>query len=99
MTSLHYAYEPYVKSALDGTDESEIPCYRIYEYGTDDRIIAETNEDLPAEVQEHFARMFTASPGMLRFIERFTGIEESGSEAELRADALNLIMQATGETE
>lgn len=47
-------YVPYLKSGDDGANH-EIPCFRIYPEDDPERWIAETNSDLPLEVQEEAA--------------------------------------------
>jgi hypothetical protein len=54
-------YYPYLSGPSDLVDRPalagifEIPCYRIFPEGERERWIAETNPDLPREVQEELA--------------------------------------------
>lgn len=50
MSNVIYQYEPYVSQ-----EGAEIPCFRIY---MDGQFVAQTNEDLPADVQEKVALLF-----------------------------------------
>ncbi|MEQ1883701.1 MAG: hypothetical protein ABL967_01475 [Bryobacteraceae bacterium] len=73
MTELTYAYEPYTQFTPDEPSEDcEIPCFRIY--GTDYTIIGETNEDLPVEIQERYARLFAAAPKLAHALEYFFNV-------------------------
>jgi hypothetical protein len=74
MTALTYDYDPYVKSEEDGSGEHEIPCFRIYQHGTELTVVAETNEDLPSETQERYARLFASAPQLLDALEYFFNI-------------------------
>jgi hypothetical protein len=56
MTIWLVEYFPYVKSDPDSPELGhEIPCFRIYPEDDPERWIAQTNEDLPREVQEEAA--------------------------------------------
>jgi hypothetical protein len=56
MTKWLVAYCPYVKSDPNAPErEHEIPCFRIFPEDDPERWIAQTNEDLPREVQEEIA--------------------------------------------
>ncbi len=59
---LTYEYSPYTSQSGE-----EIPAFEIFdaEYQT----VAETNENLTTEEQETLARLFAASPEMLRVLE------------------------------
>lgn len=56
MTTWLVEYSPYLKSDPDWPElEHEIPCFRIFPEDHPERWIAQTNEDLPREVQEEAA--------------------------------------------
>ena len=56
MTTWLVEYYPYVKFDPDHpAGESEIPCFRIFPEDAPDKWIAQTNENLPREVQEEVA--------------------------------------------
>lgn len=67
MNELSYVYDPYTQISDTEAAGHEIPCFRIYENGTD--VIAETNEDLPEEIQERYARLFAAAPKLAHALE------------------------------
>lgn len=83
-----YEYLPY--TAQDG---HEIPCFRIYPEDEPDDYIAETNEHLPFDIQEAYARQITASSLMfaalkfaLPYMEDLAG--SSDNKGERRAAKL-----------
>ncbi len=53
-------YAPYI-----GHDDQEIPCFRIYPAGNAEKCIAQTNEDLPVDVQRNAAHLIAAAPALL----------------------------------
>jgi hypothetical protein len=56
MTTWFVEYSPYIKSDPDSPELGhEIPCFRIFPEDDPERWIAQTNEDLPREVQEEAA--------------------------------------------
>lgn len=56
MTTWLVEYLPYVKSNPDSPElGEEIPCFRIVPEDNPENWIAQTNEDLPREVQEEAA--------------------------------------------
>jgi hypothetical protein len=56
MTMWLVEYLPYIKSDPDAPElGEEIPCFRIYPEDEPERWVAQTNEDLPREVQEEAA--------------------------------------------
>jgi hypothetical protein len=56
MASRLVEYCPYLKSDPDFPDvEHEVPCFRIFPEDDPERWIAQTNEDLPRQVQEEAA--------------------------------------------
>ena len=56
MTTWLVEYCPYLKLDLHSPEpEREIPCFRIFPEDDPERWIAQTNEDLPREVQEEAA--------------------------------------------
>jgi hypothetical protein len=55
-----FEYLPYI--AQDG---HEIPCFRIYPEGSPETFIAQTNEDLPHDIQYTNARQIAAAPKLL----------------------------------
>ena len=56
MTTWLVTYCPYFKSGPDCPEGiREIPCFRIFPEDDPERWIAQTNEDLPREVQEEAA--------------------------------------------
>jgi hypothetical protein len=74
----HYEYLPFfMREPDDMTIEREIPNYRIFSVegvdGDEDHI-AETNEQLPGEVQERHARLISAAPELLDAVEYFFNI-------------------------
>ena len=72
---LDYDYEPYFMSDLDNMAiKREIPGFRIYPQDRPEEFIAQTNEDLPCDVQEAHARLFTAAPELLDALEFFFNI-------------------------
>jgi len=64
-TAWTFAYEPYVAHE----NEREIPCFRIYPADGSEHHIAETNEHLPCEEQEAYARLIAAAPDMLEALQ------------------------------
>jgi hypothetical protein len=62
----HYEYLPYTMTCRDGLSaEREIPNFRIFPEDEPENYIAETNEHLPAEVQECHARLIASAPQLL----------------------------------
>jgi hypothetical protein len=56
MTTWLVEYYPYLKLDPDSPEpEHEIPCFRIFPEDDPERWIAQTNEDLPLDVQEEAA--------------------------------------------
>jgi hypothetical protein len=56
MTTWLVEYSPYIKSDPDTPELGvEIPCFRIFPEDDPERWIAQTNEDLPPDVQEEAA--------------------------------------------
>jgi hypothetical protein len=56
MTTWLVEYLPYIKSDPDTPElGEEIPCFRIFPEDDPERWIAQTNEDLPSDVQEEAA--------------------------------------------
>ena len=73
--SLAYEYLPYYVADSDGTaGKREIPCFRIHPEDDAERFVAQTNEDLPRDVQEANARLFTAAPQLLEALDYFFNI-------------------------
>jgi hypothetical protein len=66
-------YLPYTLTDADGT-ERELPNYRIAPYDEPELYIAETNEDLPDEVQAAHATLMSAAPQLLDALEYFFNI-------------------------
>lgn len=60
--TLTYDYSPYVSQ-----EGEEIPAFELLNEQGD--TVAETNENRPSEEQEQLARMFAASPEMLRVLQ------------------------------
>jgi len=62
MTTWLVEYCPYIK-CNPGSHRLEIetPCFRVYPEDDPERWIAQTNQDLPAEVQEEAALMIAAA--------------------------------------
>jgi hypothetical protein len=62
MTTWLVEYCPYIKSDPDSPElEQEIPCFRIFSEDEPERWIAQTNEELPREVQEEAALIMAAA--------------------------------------
>jgi hypothetical protein len=56
MTTWMVEYNPYIlNDPHDPNGERELPCFRIFSSDEPERWIAQTNEDLPCEVQEEAA--------------------------------------------
>jgi len=55
-----FEYLPYI--AQDG---HEIPCFRIYPEDSPEAFIAQTNEDLPLDIQYANARLIATAPELL----------------------------------
>jgi len=70
-----YEYLPYILTKSDGT-ERELPHFRIHPADGDEieRYIAETNEDLPWELQEKHAQLISAAPELFEALEYFFNI-------------------------
>ncbi len=62
-------YLPYTSQ-----DGREIPCYRIYPPDAPDEYIAQTNEDLPDQIQRKHACLIAAAPELLDALEIFFNI-------------------------
>lgn len=60
--SFTYEYSPYTSQSGE-----EIPAFEIFD--ADYQTVAETNENLTTEEQETYARLFAASPEMLRVLQ------------------------------
>lgn len=60
--TLTYDYSPYTSQ-----EGAEIPAFELFNEQGD--TVAETNENLPSEEQEQLARIFAASPEMLRVLQ------------------------------
>ena len=70
----HYEYLPYTVTEADGS-ERELPNCRIYPLDDSPELyIAETNEDLPGEVQEAHAQLISAAPKLFEALEYFFNI-------------------------
>jgi len=70
-----YEYMPYLMSEYaDASREKEIPHYRIFPWENPEHYIAETNENLPGEVQESHARLISAAPDLREALEYFFNI-------------------------
>jgi len=94
MTELFYQYDPYFRLDPDDTStgEHEIPCFRIYAEKTGEPV-AETNESLPADVQERYARLFSSAPKLLDALDYFFNIMhdyESSTEKGYVHDAMEM---------
>jgi hypothetical protein len=62
MTTWLVEYCPYLKSDPDAPELGhEIPCFRIFPADNPENWIAQTNEDLPRDVQEEAAVMIAAA--------------------------------------
>ena len=62
MTTYLVEYLPYIKSDPDTPElGEEIPCFRIFPEDDSERWIAQTNEDLPRDVQEEAAVLMAAA--------------------------------------
>jgi hypothetical protein len=57
-----YGYSPYTLQRA-GADDRELPAFEIFD--ADHNKIFDTNEDLPADIQEANACLATAAPAML----------------------------------
>ena len=69
-----YEYLPFTTTEDDGT-EREIPNYRIFpDDDSAECYIAETNENLPGEVQEAHALLISAAPKLHDALEYFFNI-------------------------
>jgi hypothetical protein len=62
ITHKEWAFEYLPYTAQDGR---EIPCFRIYPEDSPEAFIAQTNEDLPLEVQRDNARLMADAPRLL----------------------------------
>jgi hypothetical protein len=70
-----YEYMPYLMSEYaDPSREKEIPHYRIFPWEDPEHYIAETNENLPGEVQESHALLICAAPDLREALEYFFNI-------------------------
>jgi hypothetical protein len=70
-----YEYMPYLMSEYaDPSREKEIPNYRIFPWEDPENYIAQTNENLPGEVQEKHARLITAAPDLFEALRYFFNI-------------------------
>jgi len=73
--SWEYEYLPYTMSGSeDSAAEIEIPNYRIFSPNDPEHYIAETNEQLPGDVQEKHARLLSTAPEMFNALEYFFNI-------------------------
>jgi hypothetical protein len=57
-----YAYSPYTLQTA-GVDDRELPAFEIFD--AEGNKVFDTNEDMPAEIQEANASLATAAPAML----------------------------------
>lgn len=62
-TQWDYEYLPYT---IFGPEERELPNYRIYPPDAPEAYVAETNEDLPGDVQFQHALLIAAAPELLK---------------------------------
>ena len=70
-----YEYMPYLMSEYaDPSREKEIPHYRIFPSEDPEHYIAETNENLPGDVQEKHALLISAAPDLREALEYFFNI-------------------------
>ena len=70
-----YEYTPYFTPDCDDlSTEVEIPNYRIFPTDDPEGYIAETNADLPGEMQERYALLIAAAPELLSVLEYLSNI-------------------------
>ncbi|MGC4087293.1 MAG: hypothetical protein QM756_05175 [Polyangiaceae bacterium] len=68
-----YEYMPYVMTGDDGKD-TDIPCYRVFPEDHPENYVCETNEHLPDEEQEKYARLISAAPELFEALRYFFNI-------------------------
>ena len=96
-----YEYNPYtvgsVDSPLDGG--AELPAFEVFD--DDGNKVFDTNEDMPAELQEANARLAAAAPRLLASLVRCANLladfdESDGEEGQAYREALAAIHEAAG---
>src|SRR5262249_57033963 len=88
-------YAPYTARET-GDDERELPAYEIFD--ADGTKIFDTNEDMPAEIQEANARLAVAFPALLAACRMVIDRWQRGDLAEAARACQAAVEQATGST-
>ncbi len=98
-----YEYNPYTVRSGDAPPDSgtELPAFEVFD--DDGNKVFDTNEDMPAEVQEANARLGAAAPRLLAALVRCANLladfdESDGEEGQAYREALAAIQEATERT-
>lgn len=96
-----YEYNPYTVRSADAPPDSgtELPAFEVFD--DDGNKVFDTNEDVPAEVQEANARLAAAAPRLLASLvwcaDLLADFDASdGEEGQAYREALAAIQEATG---
>lgn len=96
-----YEYNPYIVRSADTPADSgtELAAYEVFD--DDGNKVFDTNEDMPAEMQEANARLAATAPRLLASLIRCADLladfdESDGEEGEAYREALAAIQETVG---
>lgn len=96
-----YEYNPYIVRPAGSPLDSgaELPAFEVFD--DDGNKVFDTNEDMPAQVQEANARLAAAAPRLLASLVRCANLladfdESDGEEGQAYREALAAIHEAIG---